>query len=265
LPPARPVEFPIDLIPGVAPVAQAPYRLAPSDMKELSEQLQEFSDKGFIRPSSSPWETPVLFVKKKDDSFSIFIDYRESNKLTGYAQGLTLKRGCTIRLWKNPLKSWNERSNDRSKAGYHWLRFAGTLGKALSSPGNRGKLNPRYVGPFKVLAKVGKVAYKLELPQELSIVHHTFHVSNLKKCYSDEPLVMPLEGVHIDDTLQFVEEPVEIMEQEVKRLKRSRIPLVKVRWDSRRGPEFTWERGDSFKKKYPHPFTNRTSSSTTRS
>nr|GFC36578.1 putative reverse transcriptase domain-containing protein [Tanacetum cinerariifolium] len=93
--------------------------------------------------------------------------------------------------------------------------------------GKLGKLNLRYVGPFKMLAKVGKVAYKLELPQELSRVHHTFHVSNLKKCYSDEPLVMPLEGVHIDDTLQFVEEPVEIMEWEIKRLKRSQIPLVK--------------------------------------
>nr|GFA39098.1 putative reverse transcriptase domain-containing protein [Tanacetum cinerariifolium] len=74
--------------------------------------------------------------------------------------------------------------------------------------------------------------------------------------------VMPLEGVHIDDTLQFVEEPVEIMEREIKRLKRSRIPLVKVRWNSRPSPEFTWEREDSFKKKYPHLFTNRTSSST---
>ncbi|GJV66212.1 putative reverse transcriptase domain-containing protein [Tanacetum coccineum] len=131
--------------------------------------------------------------------------------------------------------------------------------------GKRGKLNPRYVGPFKVLAKVGKVAYKLELPQELSRVHHTFHVSNLKKCYADEPLVMPLEGIHVDDKLQFVEEPVEIMEREIKRLKRSRIPLVKVRWNSRRGPEFTWEREDSFKQKYPQLFTNRASSSTTRS
>nr|GEZ63164.1 putative reverse transcriptase domain-containing protein [Tanacetum cinerariifolium] len=97
----------------------------------------------------------------------------------------------------------------------------------------------------------------------LERVHHTFHVSNLKKCYADEPLAMPLEGVHIDDTLQFVEEPVKIMEREIKRLKRSQIPLVKVRWKSRRGPEFTWEREDSFKQKYPHLFTNRTSSSTT--
>ncbi|GJW58477.1 putative reverse transcriptase domain-containing protein [Tanacetum coccineum] len=131
--------------------------------------------------------------------------------------------------------------------------------------GKRGKLNPRYVGPFKVLEKVGSVAYKLELPQELSRVHNTFHVSNLKKCYSDEPLAVPLEGLHIDDKLQFVEEPVEIMEREIKRLKRSRIPLVKVRWNSRRDPEFTWEHEDSFKKKYPHLFTNQASSSTTMS
>ncbi|GJR60421.1 putative reverse transcriptase domain-containing protein [Tanacetum coccineum] len=129
--------------------------------------------------------------------------------------------------------------------------------------GKRGKLNPRYVGPFKVLERIGSVAYKLELPQELNRVHNTFHVSNLKKCYSDEPLAVPFEGLHIDDKLQFVEEPVEIMEREIKRLKRSRIPLVKVRWNSRRGPEFTWEREDSFKNKYPHLFTNRVSSSTT--
>ncbi|GJT46030.1 hypothetical protein Tco_0954745 [Tanacetum coccineum] len=96
-----------------------------------------------------------------------------------------------------------------------------------------------------VNTRVGKIAYKLKFPQELSKVHHTFHVSNLKKCYTDEPLVMPLEGIHVDDKLQFVEEPVEIMEREIKRLKRSRIPLVKVRWNSRRGPEFTWEREDS--------------------
>ncbi|GJY06258.1 putative reverse transcriptase domain-containing protein [Tanacetum coccineum] len=127
--------------------------------------------------------------------------------------------------------------------------------------GKRGKLNPRYVGPFKVLGKVGEVAYKLELPEELSRVHNTFHVSNLKKCYADEPLAVLLDGLHFDDKLQFVKEPVEIVDREVKRLKRSRIPLIKVRWNSKRGPEFTWEREDQFKKKYPHLFTKTASSS----
>nr|GFA65017.1 putative reverse transcriptase domain-containing protein [Tanacetum cinerariifolium] len=82
IPPTRQVEFQIDLVPGVAPVARAPYRLASSEMKELSDQLQELFDKDFIRPSSSPWGAPVLFVKKKDRSFQICIDYQELNKLT---------------------------------------------------------------------------------------------------------------------------------------------------------------------------------------
>ncbi|GKA52258.1 putative reverse transcriptase domain-containing protein [Tanacetum coccineum] len=92
-----------------------------------------------------------------------------------------------------------------------------------------------------------------------------FHVSNLKKCLSDESLVIPLDEIHIDDKLYFFEEPVEIMDREVKRLKRSRIPIIKVQWNSIRGPEFTWEREDQFKKKYLHLFTNRASSSTTTS
>nr|GEW49216.1 putative reverse transcriptase domain-containing protein [Tanacetum cinerariifolium] len=104
--------------------------------------------------------------------------------------------------------------------------------------GKRGKLNPRYVGPFKVLERVGDVAYKLDLPEELSRVYNKFHVSNLKKCHADEPLAILLDGLHFDDKLYFVEEPVEIVDREVKRLKRSRIPLVKVRWNSKRGHGF---------------------------
>ncbi|GJR61517.1 putative reverse transcriptase domain-containing protein [Tanacetum coccineum] len=105
--------------------------------------------------------------------------------------------------------------------------------------GKWGKLNPRYVGPFKVLEKVGAVAYKLELPQELGKVHNPFHVSNLKKCHANESLAVLLDKLHIDDKLHFVEEPVVIMDHDIKRLKPSRIPYVKVRWNSRRSPEFT--------------------------
>ncbi|GJS15293.1 putative reverse transcriptase domain-containing protein [Tanacetum coccineum] len=127
--------------------------------------------------------------------------------------------------------------------------------------GKREKLNPRYIGPFKIIAKVGTVAYRLELPERLSRVYSTFHVSNLKKCLSDETLAILLDEIEIDDKLQFIEEPVKIMDRKVKRLKQSRIPIVKVRWNSRRGPEFTWEREDQMQKKYMHLFTNHVSAS----
>ncbi|GJY01896.1 putative reverse transcriptase domain-containing protein [Tanacetum coccineum] len=123
--------------------------------------------------------------------------------------------------------------------------------------GKRGKLSPRYIGPFKVLARIGHVAYTLELPEELKGIHSTFHVSNLKKCLAEGEVVVPLEEIQLDDKLHMIEEPVEIVDKEVKRLKQSRIPIVKVRWNSQRGPEFTWEREDQIKKKYPHLFTSK--------
>nr|GEV10649.1 uncharacterized mitochondrial protein AtMg00810-like [Tanacetum cinerariifolium] len=188
---AKGLEFKIDLIPGAAPVARAPYRLAPSEMKELSEQLQILEDQmEALKPEN---------LKKED------------------------------------------------------------VGGMIRTDIPKERLEPRVDGTLCLNGRSW-----LELSQELSRVYHTFHVSNMKKCYADEPLAMPLEGVHVDETLLFMKKPVEIMEREIKRLKRSWIPLVKVHWNSRRGLEVTWEREDSFKQKYPYLFTNRTPSSTTR-
>ncbi|GJZ13642.1 reverse transcriptase domain-containing protein [Tanacetum coccineum] len=122
--------------------------------------------------------------------------------------------------------------------------------------GKKGKLAPRFVGPFEIIEKVGPVAYRLDLPEELNGVHDTFHVSNLKKCLADPTLQVPLDEIRVDAKLNFMEVPVEILERYFKKLKRSRIAIVKVRWNSKRGPEFTWEREDHMKLKYPHLFSD---------
>ncbi|GJZ60712.1 hypothetical protein Tco_0616528 [Tanacetum coccineum] len=160
-------------------------------------------------------------------------------------------------IWSIPYTSSTSVMNLEQGISKHELQrgYIGVFDMALIPFKNQTNLN----GPW--YERVGEVAYKLELPEELSRVHNTFHVSNLKKCHADEPLAVPLDGLHLDDKLHFVEEPVEIVGREVKRLKRSRIPLVKVRWNSKRGPEFTWEREDQFKKKYPHLFIKTASSS----
>ncbi|GKD24252.1 putative reverse transcriptase domain-containing protein, partial [Tanacetum coccineum] len=108
--------------------------------------------------------------------------------------------------------------------------------------------------PFENLKRIGPVAYRLRLPHELNGMHDTFHVSNLKMCLTDASLHVPLEEIKIDKTLRFVEEPVEIMDREIKKLKRSRISIIKVRWNSKHGPEYTWEREDFMKSKYPNLF-----------
>nr|GEW19556.1 putative reverse transcriptase domain-containing protein [Tanacetum cinerariifolium] len=491
LPPARQVEFQNDLVLGDAPVAQAPYRLAPAGVQELSTQLQELSDRGFIRPSSSPWGTPVLFLKKKDGSrvyskidlrsgyhqlrvweedipkttfrtryghyefqvmpfgltnapagsenFVVYCDasYKglgavlmQKEKVIAYAscQFKVHEKNYTthdleldavvfaLKMWRHYLystkcavftdhkslqhildqKELNMRKRPRKEENFinedlqgminklesradrtlclnnqSWILCFGDLralimneshklkhsihpgsdkmyhdlkklywwpnmkaeiatyvskcltcakvkieyqkpsgllvqleipqwkwenitmdscqGRQLGkiqfgyadakrkplefqvgdkvmlkvSPwkgvihfGERGKLNPRYIGPFKILAKVETIAYRLELPEQLSRVHSTFHVSKLKKCKADEPLAIPPDEIQVDDKLNFTEEPIEIMDREVKRLNQSRILIVKVCWNSKRGHEFTWDRKDQMQNKYPHLFLN---------
>nr|GEU65383.1 hypothetical protein [Tanacetum cinerariifolium] len=368
LPLPRQVEFKIELIPGVAPVARTPYRLAPSELKEFSDQLKELSKKGFIRPSSSPWGAPVLFVKKKDEPFRMCIDYQELNKLTvknryplsriddlfdqfqgssvyGHFEFQVMPFGLTNASAKNKKYEWGMKEEkafqtlkqkfcfapilallegtknffvdcDASLKGFGavlmqrekgrlWLPLFGgikdmimheshkskysihprsdkmyqdlkklywwpnmkadiatfvskclTCAKGVIHFGKHGKLSPRYIGPFEIIERIGPVACKLELPEKLRGIHNTFHVSNLKKCLSNENLVIPPEEVQLDDKLHFIEEPGGIMDREVKQLKQSRILIVKVRWNSRRGLEYTWEREDFFKRNYPHMFSS---------
>ncbi|GKB29607.1 putative reverse transcriptase domain-containing protein [Tanacetum coccineum] len=171
-------------------------------------------------------------------------------------------RACVIDFGKDRQKSYADRRRKplEFEVGDKVMLKVSPW-KGVIRFGKRGKLNPRYIGHFKILAKVGMLAYRLELPEQLSRVHSTFHVSNLKKCFVDEPLTIPLDEIQIDDKLHLIEEPVKIMDREVKQLKQSHIPIMKIRWNSRRGPEFIWERENQMKKKYPHLFVNPSSTS----
>ncbi|GJY62244.1 retrovirus-related pol polyprotein from transposon TNT 1-94 [Tanacetum coccineum] len=271
LPPQRQVEFRIDLVPEATPIAKSPYCLAPSKMQELSGQLQELQDKGFIRPSHSSWGAPVLFMKKKDGSFRMCIDHRELNKLTvknrypllrsddlfdqlrGACPFLKIdfRSGRFVIVFINDILSYSKSKEEHEvdlKLVLETLRKEKLYAKFSKFHfEKKGKLAVRYVGPFEILERISLVAYRLRLPKELNSVHDTFHVSNLKKCLADASLHVPLDEIKVDKTLYFVEEPVEIMDREIKKLKRRKIALVKVRWNSKRGPEFTWEHEDQMR------------------
>ncbi|GJR40811.1 putative reverse transcriptase domain-containing protein [Tanacetum coccineum] len=171
------------------------------------------------------YEVPILIISDRDSRFT-----------SHFRQSLQEALGTQADM-STAYHSQTDAARDRQKS------YADTRRKPLEFQ----------VGD-KVMLKVGTVAYRLELPKQLSRVHSTFHVSNLKKCLSNEMFVIPLDEIQIDDKLYFIEEPVETMDRKVKHLKQSHIPLVKVRWNSRRGLEFTCEREDQFQRKYPHLF-----------
>ncbi|GJX98999.1 reverse transcriptase domain-containing protein [Tanacetum coccineum] len=230
-----PEVFPEDL-PGLPPVRQ-----------ELSNQLQELSDRGFIQLSTSPWGAPVLFVKKKDGSFRMCIDYRELNKLT-------VKNRYPLPRIDDLFDQLQEIHQFLGLSGYY-RRFVKDFSKIAKYLTELTQKNKKYIwgenqepafqllkqklceAPILALPEGNddfvvyrdashQVAYKLEPPEELSNVHSTFHVFNLKKFLSEESLVILMKELRLDDKLNFVEEPVEIMDREVKQLKQSRIPII---------------------------------------
>ncbi|GJW32630.1 hypothetical protein Tco_0052662 [Tanacetum coccineum] len=170
-----------------------------------------------------------------------------------------------IRVLNSPcfmVKSWLVQDQTVLGKDYSNLLIADSLLKTIwfiNAPcyGNEALASPKANGPFEILERIGPVAYRLRLPKELSGVHDTFHVSNLKRCLADASLHMPLDEIKVEKNLRFVEEPVEIMDRKVKSLKRSRISLVKVHWNSKRGPEFTWESEGYMKSKYSQLFVDR--------
>ncbi|GJT51287.1 putative reverse transcriptase domain-containing protein [Tanacetum coccineum] len=165
----------------------------------------------------------TTYVSKCMTCAKVKAEYKKpsGNRLNGEVDE-TILEGSSLETWSTIFDYFLSR---------HWGQgYVESIALERSERfGKRGKVNPRYIGPFKILAKVGTVAYRLELPKKLIRVHSTFHVSNLKKCLSDEPLAIPLDEIHVDDKLNFIEEPIEIMDREVIRLTQSRIPIEKVR------------------------------------
>ena len=120
--------------------------------------------------------------------------------------------------------------------------------------GKKWKLSPRYVGHFEIVERVGEVAYKLNLPEELHGIHPTFHVSNLRKCLAEADVVIPLDDIKVDEKLTYVEEPEAILDRKVKKLRRKEINLVRVQWKFHKGQDSTWEVEDEMRAKYPSLF-----------
>nr|GEU79110.1 hypothetical protein [Tanacetum cinerariifolium] len=253
LPPARQVEFQIELVPGAAPVARAPYRLAPSKLQELSNQLQELADRGSCVYSKIDLRSGYhqLRVKGEDIPKSAFRMRKEElyakfSKCDFWISvmqflGHVIDYKGLHKLCEAPVLALPEGNDDFIV--YCDASHQG-LGAILMQRENVIAYASRQLKPHEEnytthdlelgAVVIGPVAYKLELPEELKNVHKTFHVSSLKKCLSDESLVIPMKELWLDDKLNFVKEPVEIMDRDIKQLRQSRVPIVKLRWNSKR-------------------------------
>ncbi|GJZ24789.1 hypothetical protein Tco_0562248 [Tanacetum coccineum] len=300
------MEFQIDELEylALAPVAWAPYRLAPSEMKELSEQLKEMSDKGFIRPSSSPWELRSAIRMEKLEPLTDGTLMPHGKKLATF-YGKIADSGvgsCTTRMYLKEvvtevehgntclnhyvivtLDSASNLSDDTSNAWVQiWIDYLRTIYKQTAQRDDiqptlriSAYLEAQILSPELIQETTEKI---IQIKQRIQVGDKVMlnvspwkgvlRLAKLRKLTPRNSLDLTsvnekwaLKLNFLDDKLHFVEEPLEIVGREVKRLKRSRIPLVKIRWNSKRGPEFTWEREDQFKKKYPHLFTKTASSS----
>nr|GEY46723.1 putative reverse transcriptase domain-containing protein [Tanacetum cinerariifolium] len=308
------VHVPIDgetlIIRGATPIARAPYRLAPSRMQELSNQLQELIDRGsdkIYQDLKKLYWWPNMkaiiaeYVGKCLTCSRVKAECQKPSGLlnalgtqldmsTTYHPEIDGQSERTIQTLKDMLRACVKDFGKRwekhlplvefsYKYSYHAsikaASFEALYGQKCRSPicwaevrdiqltgpeiihettekivQIQQRLQAARDRPFKILKRISLVEYKLKLPKELSNVHDTFYISNLKKCLSEESLVTPMKELRLDDKLNSVEEPVEVMDQEVKQLKQSRIPIVKVRWNSKKGPKFTWEQEDQIRTKY---------------
>ncbi|XP_070015394.1 uncharacterized protein [Nicotiana sylvestris] len=370
IPSDREIDFGIDVLPDTRTISIPPYRMAPAELRELKEQLKDLLEKGFIRPSVSPWGAPVLFVRKKDGSLRMCIDYRQLNKQVKAEHqrpgGLTqlveipmwkweminmdfvVGLPCTQRKFDSiwvivdrltksahflPVKStdigeqyaqlyineivnistaFHPQTDGQAKRNIqmledmlHVLDFKELLGTDLVhqamekvkiiqerlkvaqsrqksyadirrrklefqvddwvflrvSPlkgvirfGKKGKLSPRYIRSYRVTQRIGQVAYRLELPPEMSSVHPVFHVSMLRKVVGDPSTIVPIEAIEVSEGLSYEEILVAILDRQVRKLRNKEVVSVKVLWQSQQVEEATWEAESEMKEKYPHLF-----------
>ncbi|GJS99796.1 putative reverse transcriptase domain-containing protein, partial [Tanacetum coccineum] len=225
----------------------------PGMKKVITEHVRIAMDFMTKLPRTSSGHDTIWVIVDRLTKSAYFLPMREDYKMDRlarlYLNEIVARHGVPISI----ISDHDSRFTSR-----FWQSMQEALGTRVCVVrfGKKGKLAPRFVRPFEIIEKVVSVAYRLDLPEELSGVHDTFHVSNLKKCLADPTLQVPLDEIRVDDKLNFVEELVEILEREFRKLKRSRIAIVKVRWNSKCGPEFTWEREDQMKLKYPHLFSD---------